>query len=330
MSVQITIVGLGQIGASFGLALKRRQNDLHRVGHDKNPKVAKTAQKMGAVDDSKYNLPASVSKADIVLLCLPVSEIRESLKVFASDLQEGAVVIAMSPLQEQVAKWAKELLPEGRYYVGLVPAINPEYLHRTEFGVEAAAEDLFDGGLVMLSALPGVPEHVIKAVMMLAKTVGAETIFSDMLETDGLMAGVHTVPQLLAAAMLETAIDQPGWREARKLAGRPFATLTAALAYQDEATAVGEAALLNSENVTRKLDVVIAALQSLRDDIANDKREELMQRLEKSLDGRLLWFEDRKSGDWLNDGQPTSSVELPTFWEQLVGTRKRSLPEKKK
>ena len=329
MSVQITIVGLGQIGASFGLALKRRQNDLHRVGNDRSPKVAKLAQKMGAVDDTKINLPASVSKADIVLLSLPVSEIRKTMEVIAPDLQEGAVVIGMSPLQEQVAKWAQEFLPENRYYVGLVPAINPEYLHRTELGVDAATEDLFDDGLVMLSALPGVPEHVIKAVMMLAKTVGAATIFSDMMETDGLMAGVHIVPQLLAAAMLETVIDQPGWREARKLAGRPFATLTAALAYQDEATAIGEAALLNSENVTHKLDVVIATLQSLRDDISNDKREELTQRLEKSLDGRLLWFEDRKSGDWLSDSQPAASVELPTFWEQLIGTRKRSRPEKK-
>ena len=329
MSVQITIVGLGQIGASFGLALKRRQNDLYRVGHDKSPKISKQAQKMGAVDDTKFNLPASVSKADIVLLSLPVSEVHGVLEVIAPDLQEGAVVIGMSPIQEPIAKWAKELLPEGRFYIGLVPAINPKYLHRSELGIDAAAEDLFDDGLVMLSALPGVPEHVVRAVTVLTETVGAATIFSDMMETDGLMAGVHIVPQLMAAAMLETAIDQPGWRESRKLAGRPFATLTAALAYQDDVAAVGEAALLNSENVMFKLDAVIAALQSLREDIANGDREGLSKRLEKSLDGRVLWFEDRKSGDWLNDGQPATSIEMPTFWELLSGTRKRTPPEKK-
>ena len=59
MSVQITIVGLGQIGSSIGLALKAHDVDVHRVGHDKDPQAAKEAQKAGAVDDVKYNLPAS-------------------------------------------------------------------------------------------------------------------------------------------------------------------------------------------------------------------------------------------------------------------------------
>ena len=329
MSVQITIVGLGQIGASFGLALKRRGNELLRVGHDKNPKVAKMAQKLGAVDDTKYNLPSSVSKADIVLLCLPVGEIRSTLEVIAPDLQEGSVVVGMSSLQEPVTKWAEELLPKDRYYVGLVPAINPKYLHRVELGVDAAAEDLFDDGMMMLSAMRGVPEHVINAVTALIQIVGAKTMFSDMVETDGLMAGMHLTPQLLAAAMLEAAMEQPGWREARKLAGRPFASLTGALAYQDEAKSVGEAALLNSENVTRMLDAVITTLVSMKADIAEGKREELLKRLEKSLDGRVLWFEDRKSGEWLNDGQPAAPFEMPTLWERLSGTRKRPAPDKK-
>ena len=52
MSVQITIVGLGQIGASVGLALGKRRSDIHRVGHDKNLEVAKKAQQIGAVDDT--------------------------------------------------------------------------------------------------------------------------------------------------------------------------------------------------------------------------------------------------------------------------------------
>jgi len=328
MSVQITIVGLGQIGASFGLALKRREPDYRRVGHDKSPKIAKLAHKIGAVDDTKFNLPASVRDADIVLLSIPISEIHDTLDVISQDLQEGAVVVGMSPLQEPVAKWAQEILPADRYYVGLVPAINPAYLHRTEFGVEAAAEDLFDDGLMMLSALPGVPEHVVKAVASLSATVGAATIFSDMFETDGLMAGMHVLPQLLAAAMIETSIDQPGWREARKVAGRPFASLTAALAYQDEVAAVGEAALLNKENVARMLDAIIASLYSLKDDIANENHEGLLKRLERSLDGRVLWFEDRKSGNWINDGQPATSIEMPSLWERLSGSRKRSEPEK--
>ena len=158
MTEQITIVGLGQLGASIGLALGSHEPGIHRVGHDKDPETAKMAQHKGAVDDVKYNLPASVREANIVLLSLPVNEIRSTLEAIALDLPEGAIVMDTAPLQSSVAQWAQEILPEGRYYVGLVPAINPLYMHRIEVGLEAAAEDMFAGGIVVLATLPGVPE----------------------------------------------------------------------------------------------------------------------------------------------------------------------------
>ena len=84
MSVQITIVGLGQIGSSIGLALKAHEVDAQRVGHDKDPQAAKESQRIGAVDDVKYNLPASVREAKIVILALPLAEVRETLKIIAA------------------------------------------------------------------------------------------------------------------------------------------------------------------------------------------------------------------------------------------------------
>ncbi|HSB03481.1 MAG TPA: prephenate dehydrogenase/arogenate dehydrogenase family protein, partial [Anaerolineales bacterium] len=127
MSVQITIVGLGQIGSSIGLALKAHGVNIHRVGHDKDPEAAKESQNMGAVDDVKYNLPASVREARIVVLALPLAAVRETLEIITSDLQEGTLILDTAPAKTTVAAWAKELLPEGRFYVGLTPAINPEY-----------------------------------------------------------------------------------------------------------------------------------------------------------------------------------------------------------
>ena len=88
MTVQITIIGLGQIGSSIGLALKARNVNVHLMGHDKDPQVAREAQKVGAVDEIKHNLPASVRDAKIVILALPLGGIRETLEVIAPDLQE--------------------------------------------------------------------------------------------------------------------------------------------------------------------------------------------------------------------------------------------------
>jgi len=326
MSVQIAIVGLGQIGASVGLALGKNRSDMRRVGHDKDPAVSRKAKKIGAVDDTKFNLPAAVKGADIVLLSLPVNEIRAALEVIAPDLSEGAVVLDTAPTQTSVAEWAQEILPEGRYYVGLVPSINPAYLHRIELGIEAAEEDLFKDGLVVLGTLPGVPGNVVNMVTDLIGALGAMPFFADMAETDGLMASTHIVPQLLAAGLLNATVDQPGWEEARKLAGRPFAALTSAIAYQDEVESLGEAALLNQENVARVLGEVINSLQGLRDDIASGNREGLSDRLETAFDGRHRWLGQRLRANWSIDDEAKPDFELPSFFERFLGTRK---PRKK-
>lgn len=325
MTVQITLVGLGQIGASVGLALGTRRSDIRRVGHDKSFETAKKARKKGAVDDVKYNLPAAVRKANIVLLSLPMNEIRATLEVIAPDLPDGAVVMGIAPLQAPVAVWAQEILPEGRYYVGLVPAINPMYLHRIELGVDAAEEDLFDGCVVIPASLPGVPEAAVKLAVDLIEMLGAVPLFADISETDGLMTSAHIMPQLVAAAVLNAVIDQPGWKEARKLAGRPFAALASALAYQDEIKSLGEAATLNRENVARVLDMVIGSLQSLRDDIANGNREDVFERLETALDGHHRWFGERLRSNWsyANKVKKQDTPQIPSFWERLLGFRKR-------
>lgn len=323
MTIQITIVGLGQIGASVGLALGKRHSDIRRVGHAKSPEIAKKAQQLGAVDDVKHNLPAAVREANLVLLSLPVNEMRVTLEAIAPDLPEGVVIMSTTPVQESVAEWARELLPRGRYFVGLVPAINPMYLHRIELGLDAAREDLFDDGVVLLSALPGVPEAAIKLATDLVETLGATPLFSDLPETDGLMASTHLVPQLVAAALLNAIVDQPGWKEARKVAGRPFAALTSALAYQDEIHSLGEAAIFNQRNVARVLDVVISSLQGMRNDIANGNRDDVFERLELALEGRRRWLAERLQADWKNEGKQMDLQNLPTFWERFLGSRGR-------
>ena len=323
MTVQITIVGLGQIGASAGLALAEHKSLLHRVGHDKDPGVAKQAQKMGAVDDVKFNLPSAVREAKIVLLSLPAHEMRSTLEVIAQDLPEGAVVLDTASVKEAVAQWAQKILPEGRYYVGLAPAVNPQYLHRSETGVETATADFFHNGLISLNALPGAPEEAVKLATDLIHLLGATPVYGNIVETDGLMASTHLVPQLMAVAMLNAIVDQPGWNDARKLAGRPFALLTSAAAYQDGFESLTEAALLNQKNVTRVLDTVIGVLSGLRQDIADGDREGVSERIEQALTGRERWLAARLSGDWLEREKPNLS-EIPSIWERMfVGSRKK-------
>ncbi|HSQ40138.1 MAG TPA: prephenate dehydrogenase/arogenate dehydrogenase family protein, partial [Anaerolineales bacterium] len=131
MTIQVTIIGLGQMGGSIGLALAAHKEKIQRVGHDKDADAARAAQKAGAVDTVQFNLPASVEQADIVILSLPLNEVRDTLNFIRADLKEGAVVLDISPSRRQAEAWARETLPSGRYYLGLIPAINPARLLET-------------------------------------------------------------------------------------------------------------------------------------------------------------------------------------------------------
>jgi prephenate dehydrogenase len=315
MSVQITIIGLGQIGSSIGLALKAHNVDVRRVGHDKDIQVAKEAQKAGVVDDVKYNLPASVREAKIVILALPLAEIHETLKIIAPDLQEGTLVLDTAPAKATVTAWAKELLPQGRFYIGLTPAINPEYLHGTEFGLKAARADLFEKGLMVVNVPLGTPGNVFNLAMELVNLLGASPLLMDTAEADGVFSAMHTLPQLAAAALLDATLDKPGWQEARKLAGRPFATVTAGVAYHDDILSLGESALENRENIVRLLNTYISSLIRLRDEIDANDREAVTSRLEDSLRGRTRWFDERAAAEWLQgEGQP---IDAPSFGERV-------------
>jgi prephenate dehydrogenase len=315
MPVQITIIGLGQIGASIGLALKARGANLHIVGNDKDTQTGKAAQKAGAVDDFKYNLPDSVRNAGVVILALPFGEVRETLELIAPDLQEGTLILDTAPSKGTVAAWTTELLPQGRFYVGLFPAIHPDHLHEIDYGLKAARADLFEKSITVVTVPYGTPENVFKLTMDFIELLGSLPLLMDTFEADGVLGTVQILPQLAAAALLDATLDKPGWYETKKLAGRPFAAVTSGLAYHDDAVSLREAALENRENVVRLLNSYIASLVSLRNEIDTGDRDALARRLENAWAGRTHWFEERAEAEWLNkEGQ---RIDAPSFGDRI-------------
>lgn len=328
MPIQITIIGLGQIGASMGLSLAAHKDSILRVGHDKKTEVEHEALKKGAFDKVEHNLPGAVRDARLVVLAIPVSQVRETLELIAPDLKQGTVVLDTSPVKSDVAKSAKELLPDGCYYVGLVPALNPESLHNLQFGLDAARPDLFANSLFLVCTPSGTPEEAMVLAIDFVRLLGAEPLLTDLGESDGLMSTTHLLPQLVAVSLLNATIDQPGWQEARKVAGHAYAVVTAGLAYQDEIDSLRLSVLHNRANVVRSLDVTIAALRGLRDDIENGDDDGIAARLESALEGRQRWLNERMSADWKNETR-SETFDMPSFSERLFGGMFEKKPRRK-
>jgi prephenate dehydrogenase len=330
MTIQITIIGLGQIGASFGLALQSQQEQLKRLGHDKELSIARQAEKMKAVDRVEANLHKAARDADLVLLCLPAGQIQETMQLIAEDLKEGAVVMDTGPAKEMASTWAAEYFPAGRYYIGLTPVINPSYLHATETGIEAARPDLFQGGMIAIVAPHQTESAAIKLASDLTRLVGASPLFADPVEIDGLMSAMHLLPQLMAAALLNATVDQPGWREARKVAGRAYAEASAPVAHlANEPESLGASSILNRENLLRLLDSAIASLEDLRGDIDAKDQAALNERLKRARVGREIWWAQRQTGSWGDGAEEAPMPESPGMFGRMFGMGKNSKSKSK-
>src|SRR5512143_595070 len=302
MAGQIAIIGLGQIGASVGMALQKANSSLRRVGFDKDAGVLAAAEALGAVDQGARRLPDAIRDADIVLLALPLGEIPPMLGHITSHLKENAVVIETTPVKAALIKTLQDGLPEGRYFIGIVPAITPDALADSDTGLKAARPDLFRRTVMMVDVPHGAPEEVERLAVNFVKLLGAKPMLADLAESDGLMTTSHILPQLTAAALLHATVDQPGWSDARKLAGRPFVGVTGGMAYYDDPASLKAAILSNPQAVIHALDVLIAALTGLRDDVQNNDEQSIGDRLQMAYDARERWLDERSSAEWLREG----------------------------
>lgn len=116
---RVTIVGLGHVGASLGLALKRwtassggrAQSQIEVVGFDYDNATQKAAEKLGAVDRTHWGLSRSIGDAALVVLAVRVGQLAEAMREIAPHLVEGAIVTDTAPAKRQGLAWAAAHLP---------------------------------------------------------------------------------------------------------------------------------------------------------------------------------------------------------------------------
>jgi len=305
MTIQITIIGLGQVGTSIGLALAKHTANIKRVGYDRALDVQNKAKGMGAFEMVKFNLPSAVEGADVVLLCIPLDQVEETLKLIAPDLREHAVVMDFSTQKSAAHKWFAQHVPADRHYIGLVPSINPDVMEQSGVGIDSARADMFERATIGIAAPAGTPADALKLANDLATLVGAKTIFLDMLEADGMLMTAHLLPQAMAAAFLNATVGQPGWEEARRFAGRPYAQASAALG-SDSLAALALGLLNNPVGALNALDNAIGALTHIRAAVQKGDQADLERRLTLAFDDREKWFSERQRAAWSTQEEKTN------------------------
>lgn len=318
MDQDILIIGLGEVGGSIGLALARAGGRGRRTGYDPDAGAAHLARKVGAVERLARHAERGAAEADVVILSIAPAEVRACLEAIGPRLKKDAVVIDTSSLKFEAIRWAGELLPAGRHFLGAVPVVGPAALLTGAHQQGEMRADLFDGGVMAMVVPPRTPEAAMEAALTLAQCLKAAPFFLDAAEVDGVAATIEGLPALLGVALMRVASLSPGWREARRMAGRMFAAAAMVGALQPAVT-LQQALALNRGNVVQRLDALTQELTALRALIANGEAEALTQRLSEAVDACQAWLGARGQGDWARE--ELEAVELPQrgVMERVLG-----------
>jgi len=214
----ITIIGLGLIGTSMGLALKNSHlKNITIIGHEIHRQTAIRSQKLGAVDKVERYLPAAVENAHMVILATPVMAIKTVFREMAPHLKPGTIITDTASTKSAVMQWADEILPSSVPFVGGHPMAG-----KTDAGPDAAEATLFENAVYCLTPNKNADTPSVNAVEGLAKAVGAHPYFIDPGEHDGYVAGISHLPIALSTALVQATAKSPSWSEMSKLASSGF------------------------------------------------------------------------------------------------------------
>lgn len=203
---KITIVGVGLMGGSIGLALKNKRLARHIVGVGHHKSSIKRALRLKTADEGTLDIRRAVSGADIVIMSTPILSMAGLTRKMSPYLKKGCIVTDVGSTKLRLAKEMERLLPQGIYYVGGHPMAGSE-----KKGVEKARKDLFKDSVCILTKTKNTGEKPVKTVKNLWRALGAEVIVMSPRDHDRIISEVSHLPHMLIFSLLNS-IDPKGLR----------------------------------------------------------------------------------------------------------------------
>jgi prephenate dehydrogenase len=281
--VRVTIIGLGLIGGSIGLALRQgKKSEWEIIGYSRRQETIANALKLGAIEKGETNLKDAIKQTEFVIIATPVLTVKEIFSEVAPHLPSGCIVTDVASTKVQVMKWAKEILPPTVDFIGGHPMAG-----RETYGIEAAKVKLFRGCTYCLTPSEKVSPKSVDKVMSMAKKLGAFPLFIDAQEHDNLVAGISHLPMLLSAALVSLTTKNPSWHKMSKLAASGYYDLTRLASGSPEVNS--HICLSNQEALVYWIDKFGQELKRYRQLVVEgDKR--LEQALTEAKEARQEWL----------------------------------------
>jgi prephenate dehydrogenase len=223
---KIALFGVGLIGGSFSMSLKKAGVAGSVIGMDRSTAALERSLQLGIIDRIGTSLSDAILEADLVLVAAPVAQTGTILASIEPYLQPGTIVTDAGSTKSDVVASAREAL--GRKIAQFVPG-HP-IAGREKNGPDAAIDDLFVGKKAVLTPLPENSQQDVERVAQAWRQCGAIIHHLTPQDHDCVFAAVSHLPHLLAYALVDNIVKKPqadllfqyaasGFRDFTRIAG---------------------------------------------------------------------------------------------------------------
>lgn len=219
---KLVIFGVGLIGGSVALALKKAGVNTHIVGVGRTRNSLDEALNLGIIDVAESNIQAAVQDADVIMLAAPVAQTTQILKSIQPFLQPNTVITDAGSTKGDVLNSAKEVLGnQFKQFIGGHPIAGAE-----KSGAAAAMADLFVAKNVVLTPTDETSPDAVNTVAALWRSCGANVSTMSAEQHDAIFAAVSHLPHLLAFALVDDIASRPNAAQLFSFAASGFRDFT--------------------------------------------------------------------------------------------------------
>lgn len=190
---QLTIVGVGLIGGSVGLAAKARGVARRVVGVGRDERTLARAQAGGAIDSYTTDLREAAAASDLVVVCTPVDRVAADVLAAAAVAPAGCIITDVGSTKVNIVREVERHIPDHVRFVGGHPIAGSE-----KAGAENARADLFVGRLTVLTHAE---EEALFAVTHFWQALGSEVTHMSPDNHDLLLAFTSHLPHAVASGL---------------------------------------------------------------------------------------------------------------------------------
>lgn len=275
----IGIIGLGLIGGSLGLTMKKSK-DFKVIGFDLNPKNAQKALELGLVDNITEK-EALLKEADIIIVATPTKESISVLKEALSQIEPHQILIDMGSTKSKICEALKNH-PNRKNFVAAHPIAGTE-----NSGPEAAIEHLFENKKMVICNETESDKKAINTAKGIFKTLKCEVVYMDDNEHDKHLAYISHLSHICSFALGLTVLDlEKDEENIFNLAGSGFSS-TARLA-KSSPEMWESISIQNKTHLLSAISAYMNRLSNLKEMIELEQSTELINEMKKANEIRRI------------------------------------------